>query len=141
MDFDYQAAVAGKETARRKLKEMEQKTRMEKNPKNEEQEAALQVINEMLQRGFKFLPVRIGKSRAKIYTLEDGQIRLPYTALKGLGENAADALEDATNKGQSYLSIEELQQSAGITNSTVDILNEVGAFEGLPRSNQISFLG
>lgn len=100
----------------------------------------MQVINEMLQRGFEFLPVYLGKSRAKVYTVEEGKIRLPYTAVKGVGEVAAAALEEATCAGQKYLSIEELQQETGIGNSVIQLLEQVGALGGLPRSNQVSFL-
>lgn len=140
MDFDYQSAIAGAKTAKRNLDLAETIARKEKNAKNEEQLANLQVINEMLQRGFEFLPVYLGKSRAKVYTVEEGKIRLPYTAVKGVGEVAAAALEEATCAGQKYLSIEELQQETGIGNSVIQLLEQVGALGGLPRSNQVSFL-
>lgn len=69
------------------------------------------MVNEMLQRGYEFLPIRIGKSRAKTYTVEDGKIRLPFMALKGLGDAAANTLEKATLEGQQYISAEDLQSA------------------------------
>lgn len=140
MDFDYQAAVRGANAAKRSLDEAERAAKSEKNAKNEEQVSNLQVINEMLQRGFEFLPVCLGKSKAKIYVIEDGKIRLPYASLKGLGEIAAAALETATRDGQQYVSVEELQETSGVSNSVIDLLESVDALNGIPRSNQVSFL-
>ena len=71
------------------------KRQEEKKAKDEDILASLQMVNEMLQRGYEFLPIRIGKSRAKTYTVEDGKIRLPFMALKGLGDAAANTLEKA----------------------------------------------
>ena len=110
-DIDYEAAVGGVKVARQHMKEVNQRIREsdKKNPKDENILAALQMVNEMLQRGYEFAPIRIGKSRAKVYVVEDGKIRLPYMAMKGLGESVANELERATMGGQQYLSAEELQ--------------------------------
>ena len=97
-DIDYEAAVGGVKVARQHMKEVNQRIREsdKKNPKDENILAALQMVNEMLQRGYEFAPIRIGKSRAKVYVVEDGKIRLPYMAMKGLGESVANELERAT---------------------------------------------
>ena len=113
--------------------------REEKKAKDEEILASLQIVNEMLQRGYEFLPIRIGKSRAKVYVIEDGKIRLPYMALKGLGESVASAMEEATMNGQSYLSADELQSATGASSTIMDTLMQIGALGDLPKSNQVSF--
>ena len=58
-----------------------------------------------------------GKSRAKVYVVENGKIRLPYMAMKGLGESVANELERATMGGQQYLSAEELQAATGASST------------------------
>ena len=73
------------------------------------------------------------------YVLEDGKVRLPFAALKGLGESAALALENVTIHGEEYLSVEELQQAAGVSSAVVDRLRQVGALGDLPESSQVSF--
>lgn len=83
-DIDYDAAVGGIKVAKQHLKEVNARLKEEKKAKDEDILASLQMVNEMLQRGYEFLPIRIGKSRAKTYTVEDGKIRLPFMALKGL---------------------------------------------------------
>ena len=100
---------------------------------------SLQLVNEMLVRGYEFLPIRIGKSYGTKYVLEDGKIRLPFSAIKGLGGTAAEALERVTIHGEEYLSIEELQQASGVSNSLMDRLRQIGALGDLPESSQVSF--
>ena len=77
-DIDYDAAVGGIKVAKQHLKEVNARLKEEKKAKDEDILASLQMVNEMLQRGYEFLPIRIGKSRAKTYTVEDGKIRLPF---------------------------------------------------------------
>ena len=38
---------------------------------------SLQLVNEMLVRGYEFLPIELGKSRGSKYVVEDGKVRLP----------------------------------------------------------------
>ena len=64
-------------------------------------------------------------------------MRLPFTALRGLGESAAIALEEATIHGQEYISVEELQQASGVAQSIFDKLREVGALGNLPETSQV----
>ena len=50
---------------------------------------SLQRVNEMLVRGYEFLPIELGRSYASKYVVEDGKVRLPFTAIRGLGDAAA----------------------------------------------------
>ena len=138
-DIDYEAAVGGVKVAKLHLREVNARLKEEKKAKDEDILASLQIVNEMLQRGYEFLPVRVGKSRAKVYAIEDGKIRLPYMALKGLGESAATALEQATLGGQEYLSADELQAATGASSAIMELLDSIGALGDMPRSNQVSF--
>lgn len=138
-DIDYDAAVGGAKVAKQHIKEVNLRLKEDKKAKDEDILASLQIVNEILQRGFEFLPVRIGKSHAKVYVVEDGKIRLPFLALKGLGESVAASLEEATMNGQQYLSADELQTATGASSSVMDLLSEIGALGDLPKSNQVSF--
>ena len=92
-DIDYEAAVGGAAVARAHMEEVKRRLKEEKNAKDEDVLVSLQLVNEMLVRGYEFLPIELGKSRGSKYVVEDGKVRLPFSSLKGLGGAAADALE------------------------------------------------
>ena len=113
-DIDYEAAVGGAAVARAHMEEVKRRLKEEKNAKDEDVLVSLQLVNEMLVRGYEFLPIELGKSRGSKYVVEDGKVRLPFSSLKGLGGAAADALEKVTIHGEEYISVEELQQASGV---------------------------
>ena len=137
--IDYEAAVGGKAVATKKLKEVTRRLRIEKNAKDEELRTSLQMVSEMLARGYEFLPIKLGESKAKIYAVSDGKIRLPYMSLKGVGETAAMQLEKACEETTDFLSVEEFQRAAGASSSVIETLYEVGALGDMPKTNQVSF--
>lgn len=137
-DIDYEAAVGGKDISKQHIVEITAKIREEKSDKNEGILTSLQLVNEYLHRGFDFLPIVLGKSRAAQYTLEDGAIRLPFMAIKGIGEAAANALEEATIYGQEYISMEELQHKTGISKTVIEALEKANVLEGMPKENQLT---
>ncbi len=55
-----------------------------------------------------------------------------------MGENAANSLAKASQKGK-YISIDEVQARTGISNSIIEMMDEIGMLEGIPKSSQMSF--
>ena len=113
-DIDYEAAIGGAAVARAHMEAVKRRLKEEKNAKDEDVLVSLQLVNEMLSRGYEFLPIELGKSLGSKYVVEDDKVRLPFSALKGLGGAAADALERVTIHGEEYISVEELQQAIAI---------------------------
>ena len=136
-DIDYEAAVGGVRVAKEHLRENEKIPKEERTAKDDDALVSLQLVNEMLQRGYQFLPIELGKSYATKYVVEDDKVRPPFTAIRGLGEAAAVALEEATMHGQEYISVEELQQASGVAQSVFDKLRDVGALGSLPETSQV----
>ncbi len=140
-DIDAVAAVAGKAAVKKKMEEIKNKGN-DKTAKEEGTYVVLQIVIEMLARGIEFLPVDIYKSDWRVYKIEDGKIRLPFSAIAGVGETAAKAISDAVHDGGGeFISCDDLMARAHIGASVVDSLRECGALGDLPDSNQISLFG
>ena len=136
-DFDADAAIKGKAAVKMKMDGLKLKGN-ERTAKEEEQYSSLQIVNEMLARGLSFLPVDLFRSHATQYQVEDGKIRLPFNALKGLGVSAAQSLQEAAAEGP-YISKDEVQTRAGVSKAVIEILDQSGALDGLPDSSQMTF--
>lgn len=136
-DFDAELVMRGMYVIRNKLEEIESKSKDEKTGKDNGVYEILMLANEMLSRGFEFLPVDINKSHSFIYRIEDGKIRLPFCSLSGVGLNAANQIYEKANAG-GFISVEEFQIQSGVQRSVVETLDRNGAFGDLPKQNQLS---
>ncbi len=137
-NLDGAIAMKGQKAVRDKMNFIKQKqSAHEASAKDDAELATLQIVNEMLARGIEVLPVDIYKSEAKMYVVEDGKIRLPFSSLPGVGEAAAISLAE-TGKKAKYLSIEDMQVKTKVTKAVIETLKEVGILNGLPESSQIS---
>ena len=109
----------------------------EASAKENSQFATLQIVNELMARGIEFLPIDFYKSDATKFLVEDGKIRLPFSAIDGIGENAAIMIANAAKKGN-YLSKEDLQIDGGIPKGVLETLTELHVLDFLPDSMQMS---
>lgn len=135
-DFDAVTAMKGKSAVKEEMKRLRSKGN-EMSKKEEDSYVMLQIINEMLCRGYEFLRVDLYRSDATRYQLEDGKIRLPFISLKGVGESAAKSIYDAAQLGD-FLSYDDIASRGKVSKSVIETLSEAGALEGIPRSSQMS---
>ncbi len=139
-DFDAVLVVKGRNAVKAKMEDLGNKiSNKEATAKEETTYSALQIVNEMLARGIEVLPIDIYKSDSKRFLVENGKIRLPFVALSGVGEAAANGLADAKNDGE-FTSIEDFQQRARVSKAVVDMLRDIGAFGDLPESSQLKLM-
>ncbi len=110
----------------------------EASQKEQASVAGLQLVREAYARGIKFLPINLKKSDQKAFLPENGGIRLPFSSLSGLGENAAQNIIDARND-EDFFSIEDLQIRAKLSGTVIEILRKNGVLDGLSDTDQMSF--
>ncbi|MCR5653908.1 MAG: PolC-type DNA polymerase III [Ruminococcus sp.] len=138
-NFDGLTVMRGRAAVQAKMKDIKQKG-YEASAKENAELGVLQIVNEMMARGIEVLPVDIYKSEAKTFTVEDGKIRIPFCALDGIGESAAEALAEAGHEFE-YLSIEDMQLKTKASKSVIETLRECGALDGMAESAQMSLFG
>ncbi len=136
--FDAEIAMGGKSRVVATIKDIERRGK-EASPKEQASIASLQLTNEAMARHIRFLPVDIEKSDARAFLPENGAIRMPFSALSGVGENAADSIVRARNE-EPFFSIEDLQIRAGLNKSVVERLRAVGVLDKLQETDQLTIV-
>ena len=135
-NIDVKTVLGGKESVRNKIQLIQ--SNPEATAKDKGMLDALLLIYEMMLRGITFLPVDYKKSRATTYAIEDGNLRLPFLAVDGCGENAAIKLKEVIDKGD-FICLEDIQAQSGINSTVLGKLYDMNVFGDLPQSAQISF--
>jgi DNA polymerase-3 subunit alpha (Gram-positive type) len=62
---------------------------------------------------------------------------MPFSALSGLGENAAEHIVEARNE-EPFFSVEDLQIRAKLNKSVIEKLRQNGVLDNLSETDQIS---
>ncbi len=136
--FDAEIVLKGRHHVRHVIDETNKKAPADLTQKDRELVSTLQLVEESMARGVQYLPPDLYRSDYKYHLPENGKIRMPFTALGGLGESAAQKIVEVRNAGEIY-SIEDLRQRAGLSKSVIEILRGVHALDGLNETNQFSF--
>ncbi len=100
----------------------------------------LELVLEMYERGYEFLPMDLYKSHASKFLVEEGKIRPPLNSIPGLGTVAAEGIAKAREEGK-FMSIDDLKIRSKVGNSVTDLLKKYGCLEGMSQSNQMSLFG
>lgn len=136
--FDAAIVLRGKDYVRRVIDDIGKKSPQDTTQKDKELVSTLQLVEESLARGIRYLPPDLYKSDYKYFLPEDGKIRMPFIALGGLGETAAQKIVEARADGE-FFSVEDLRNRAGLSKSVVELLREIGALKNMSETNQFSF--
>lgn len=82
-DFDSEIMIYGKQKVKDKMKELENLGNG-MSVKEKGMYTVLEIVLEMYERGFKFLPIDLYKSHSTKFKVEDGAIRPPLSSIPGL---------------------------------------------------------
>ena len=96
----------------------------------------MELCVEMLERGFTFDDVDLYKSDAHKFLVTEHGLLPPLGAIGGIGGVAAEGIVEARKKGP-FISQEDLRNRAKISTSNVEILEDLGVLEGMPKTDQI----
>ena len=137
--FDSDVMCHGKEKVRNKMKEIELMGNTA-TQKDKDMYDDLEIVWEMYERGFEFLPIDLYKSDSKNFLIDDEKIRPPLNSIPGLGNVAADSIVDARKDGR-FMSIDDLKIRSKAGKSVIEMLTNAGCLEGMSQSNQMSLFG
>ena len=79
----------------------------------------------------------IYRAKATKFQIIDGKLMPPFSSIDGMGEKAAEAVEEAAKDGP-YLSRDDFRQRTKASKTVIDYMGDLGLLGDLPESNQLS---
>ena len=136
--FELKTMSAGLNAVKTRMEDIKEK-RQRNEATNVENDlfTTLEIVNEMLERGFTFGQLDLYKSQATEFLIEGDTLIPPFIALEGLGENVAKQVVAAREEGE-FLSKTELRKRGGLSSTLVEKLDEMGILGNMPEDNQLS---
>ena len=135
-DFDSDCMIFGEEKVKNKMKEIDLLGN-NATQKDKTMYPILELVLEMYERGFNFLPMDLYESDATKFKIQDGALRPPLNSIPGLGTVAALGIAEARKEGK-FMSIDDLKIRAKVGNSVTEVLKNYGCLKGMSQSNQMS---
>lgn len=134
--FSYEIMCQGKEKLNYYIREYKKKGDALSN-KEQDVMKDMKIVQEMYARGYEFLPLDIYRAKAVRFQIIDGKLMPPLSSIEGMGEKAAEAVEEAAKDG-AYLSLDDFRQRTKVSKTVIDFMADLGLFGNLPQSNQLS---
>ncbi|MCI3918985.1 PolC-type DNA polymerase III [Paenibacillus sp. TRM 82003] len=135
-DFDLDLLAQGYDAIHAKIVEIEA-LGFNASTKEKNMISPLEMALEMTARGFTFKSLDLYKSDARKFLVDGDSLIPPFSAVAGIGENAARNIAASRDDGP-YLSIEDFQQRSKASKTIIELLTGMGCFRGLPDTNQLS---
>ena len=135
-EFDSEIMIFGKSKVREKMAEIK-KLGNDATAKDKNMYSILEIVLEMYERGFNFLPIDIYKSDAIRFKVEDGSIRPPLNSIAGMGQVASFGIQEARKKGE-FISKQDIKKRGKVGDAAIALLDKFGCLEGMSETNQMS---
>lgn len=134
--FSYEIMCQGKDRLEYYMKDYKRRSDSLSN-KEQDTMKDMKLVQEMYARGLEFMPIDLYRAKAKQFLIIDGKLMPSFASIDGLGEKAADAIELAAKDGK-FLSLDDFRERTKVSKTVIDLMNDLGIFGDLPRSNQLS---
>ncbi len=134
--FSYELMCQGKERLQAHIDDYNRRSDT-LSKKEQDTMKDMRIVQEMYARGFEFLPIDIYRAKASKFCIIDGKLMPPFSSIDGMGEKAAEAVEEASKDGP-YLSKDDFRQRTKASQTVIDYMGELGLLGDLPESNQLS---
>ncbi|MFI3171239.1 MAG: PolC-type DNA polymerase III [Eubacteriales bacterium] len=134
--FSYEIMCQGRDTLEYYMNDYKHRSN-ELSNKEQETMKDMRLVQEMYARGLEFMPLDIYTAKAKEFQIIDGKLMPSLASIEGLGEKAAEAVEQAGKCGK-YLSLDDFRQRTKATQTAIDLMAKLNMFGDLPKSNQLS---
>lgn len=136
--FELKTMSAGLDAVKARMADISQKRKINQASNVEiDLFTTLEIVNEMLERGFKFGQLDLYRSDATEFIIDGDTLIPPFVALEGLGENVAKQIVKARNEGE-FLSKTELRKRGGLSSTLVEKMSDMGILGSMPEDNQLS---
>ena len=138
--FNYELMCLGKETLERNMRDIKRKLDTKTAaPKDADVYGDMRIVQEMYARGFEFMPIDIYTAKAHAFQIVDGKLMPSLDTIDGLGEKAADGIVEAVKDGP-FLSRDDFKNRCKVSQTTTDLMADLGLLGDIPLSNQMSIL-
>ncbi len=135
-NFDAESVWKGIPEIERRMEEIE-KLGNTATAKQKEHLTVYEVIYEMFSRGYEFAEPVLGTAQACRFSVVDGKVMLPFNAVNGIGDTAAESLVAAYEERE-FSTIDDVRSRTRLSATNIDDLKRHGLFAGLPESAQMS---
>ncbi len=136
-DVDIEAMIGGYTPIKNRIMDIKEKGYEATNKENGQLES-LKIALEASARGIKFLNVDLYKSEATVWkAASDTEIYPPFNSIDGLGDTVAQNIV-AERQNKEFLSVEDLQKRAKISQTLIDKMRIMGILKDLPESSQMT---
>ena len=134
--FNYELMCQGEERLNYFMRDYERR-KDSLTKKEQDTYRDMRIVQEMYARGFEFLPLDVYCAKASRFQIMEGKLMPSLGTIDGMGEKAAEAVEEAARDGK-FLSRDDFRQRTKVSKTVIDLMADLGILGDLPESNQLS---
>lgn len=136
--FNYELMCLGRDRLEYYMEDY-RKRKNELSDKEKDTYEDMRIVQEMYARGFEFVKLDIYRAKANRFQITDGRLMPSFSTIDGLGDKAAEMIEDEAGKGR-FLSREDFKNRCKVSEKVIESMADMGLMGDMPHSNQMSIM-